>query len=330
MKKIMIAFIFFFFSFSMAFEKVENCNIGKFWKGKKLVVKGGMCDKRCELYYESDHIKDILLKFDEKCKENSCDVSFVGNYYLSEGKKCLSFPNFIEIGIGYNKENFIPFCDFVNYEKNNQNNSGSIKFIHEGTCLYKIIKTVNIDMSKKEYKFDVMKIGKGLDGRLRIEKKDEIPYYVKRENYNGEKNEMIFHSCSQNSCRVAIEGFYDKSTKVSLIPQCDFLKYKQEYSIEDGSFGTIIAKKSGSCLVMIEMSSENRGLHVAHLFNHQEKVKLGCKMYPLCSNKSLENPNYEYEWLSIGPYEKKRKSTFMLIVPKDMRDLSSISLNWPR
>jgi hypothetical protein len=126
-------------------------------------------------------------------------------------------------------------------------------------------------MSVKEYNFGVMRIVKGIDGSLKIEKEEEIPYYIKRENYNNEKNDVIFHSCTQHSCRIAIEDFYDEKTKVSLVPQCDFLRYEQTYSKEDGSFGTIIAKDSGRCLVLFEMSSEIRGLHVTPLYNHREK-----------------------------------------------------------
>ena len=298
------------FSFSGASEKVEKCNVGKFWKEKEnFVVKGGICDKRCELYYRNDDIREISLKIDgNKCKDDFCDVSFVGNYYLSEGENCLSYPNFIEIGIKYNKKNFIPFCDFVSYEK--KYNSGILKFKHEGKCFYKAIKAVNMDMSVKEYNFGVMRIVKGIDGSLKIEKEEEIPYYIKRENYNNEKNEVVFHSCTQHSCRIAIEDFYDEKTKVSLVPQCDFLRYEQTYSKEDGSFGTIIAKDSGSCLVLFEMSSEIRGLHVTPLYNHRE-----------------ENLDYEYDWISFGPYEKKRKSFFRLVVPKDMRDLPNKALN---
>jgi hypothetical protein len=167
-----------------------------------------------------------------------------------------------------------------------------------------------MDMSVKEYNFGVMRIVKGIDGSLKIEKEEEIPYYIKRENYNNEKNDVIFHSCTQHSCRIAIEDFYDKKTKVSLVPQCVFLRYEQTYSKEDGSFGTIIAKDSGRCLVLFEMSSQIRGLHVTPLYNHRE-----------------ENLDYEYDWISFGPYEKKRKSFFRLVVPKDMRDLPNKALN---
>ena len=223
--------------FSEAYERVDNCNIGLFGSDKKnFVLSGGFCDRQCKLFAIGNEVKEISLKINQQnCKNNTCDINLTGNYYLTEGNNCLSTPNFIEMSLRYNKDNFIPFCDFVSYQNGKKNSSGILKFYNEGNCLYKFLKTTSFDLKKNEYQFGVLKIRQGFDGSLKPLDINTF-FYVTRnvEELNG-KDSLIFHSCSQNNCKVSVEGIYNKKNDITIIPQCDFLKFEKKFSEKDGS-----------------------------------------------------------------------------------------------
>ena len=309
--------------FSEAYERVDNCNIGLFGSDKKnFVLSGGFCDRQCKLFAIGNEVKEISLKINQQnCKNNTCDINLTGNYYLTEGNNCLSTPNFIEMSLRYNKDNFIPFCDFVSYQNGKKNSSGILKFYNEGNCLYKFLKTTSFDLKKNEYQFGVLKIRQGFDGSLKPLDINTF-FYVTRnvEELNG-KDSLIFHSCSQNNCKVSVEGIYNKKNDITIIPQCDFLKFEKKFSEKDGSFGNLTANHPGDCFVVLEKTMQDRGFYVMPLYSPKQELNYIYSDTTLHLKSYYEGMGYEYGWKTFGRYEKKFKKTFLLTIPDDMRDL---------
>jgi len=112
-----------------------------------------------------------------------------------------------------------------------------------------------------------------------------------------------------------------KKNDITIIPQCDFLKFEKKFSEKDGSFGNLTANHPGDCFVVLEKTMQDRGFYVMPLYSPKQELNYIYSDTTLHLKSYYEGMGYEYGWKTFGRYEKKFKQTFLLTIPDDMRDL---------
>lgn len=216
-------------------------------KGKDIFYLKERVSSHCNFSYVDDFIYDINLRVDKKeCSHGDCTFELSGLYNRLPPKKGCLESSLAEVGLKYNKKNFIPICDFVKCSKpSNMEKTGMLSFLHEGLCLYKVADKINFVKNDYKYRFGVMKIIKDSTNSLVVE--DRNGEYCNQ----GEcEMDLVFHSCDVKRCRFSIAqrgGLYNSSSKVSIYPLCDFVEIKRDFNSETMSLGTISATKSGLC-----------------------------------------------------------------------------------
>ena len=217
---------------------------------------------QCNFSYVDEFIYDIDLVTDEKeCVRGHCTFELGGLYNRLPPKKGCLESSFIDVGLKYNEKNFIPLCDFVKYSKSsNTKKSGTLSFLHEGLCLYKAVNKINFVKNEYKYRFGIMKIIKDSTNSFIL--KNRKGAYCNQ----GEcEMDIVFHSCDANVCRFSIaqQGFlFDSSSKINIIPLCDFVKIDLSFDLETMSLGSISATHSGTCDLRIRNKKINHVISI--------------------------------------------------------------------
>ena len=232
-------------------------------KGKDFFYFKEKVASRCNFSYVDEFIYDVDLLMNEKeCTHGHCPIELLGLYNRMPSKKGCLESSFVEVGLKYKEKYFIPFCDFIKYEKTlDEKKSGILSISNEGLCLYKVVNKAYFVEDDSEYKFGVMKTIKDSTNSFVV--KNRIGPYCKQ----GEcEMDLVFHSCDEKKCHFSIadRGFlYDSLSKFTIYPLCDFVEIKRSFNSEKMSLGTISATKSGLCELRVLNKSGNYKIPIA-------------------------------------------------------------------
>lgn len=258
-------------------------NAKKFWESQKGhfdVLKIHETAHSCSLSYSNEWVENIWpVISSNECLSNHCPIFFVGEYYLSAQKDCLtkSWPHTDDIFIKYNSQNIIFLCDFIRYDRNQANNEGSLVAMDSGLCLFSSIKKVKLDLSERTYSMGVFESKKNDDSTfiLKIISGSGSNRTSKR-NANGVG--VIFHSCEDQSCKVTLfsihrKGFFrfvrDESN-IHIDFLCENLNFYRQFDEKDLSIGSVMLNGKGNCDISVSMNNDKKNFKLPALLNARE------------------------------------------------------------